>query len=82
MISVRFLGALRERLQCEMLLLPRSAAHDTQQLREWLATRGANWREALEESQLLLAVNGTVRHELVALDDGDEVALFPPVTGG
>jgi len=82
LISVRLLGALRERLQCELLLLPVSAAGDTSELRAYLSTRGAHWKEALDDSQLLIAVNGTVRHEPHRLNDGDEVALFPPVTGG
>jgi molybdopterin synthase sulfur carrier subunit len=53
------------------------------QLVDWLASRGPGYAAAL-------AARGTVRvavnQEHVGLDhpvrDGDEVALFPPVTGG
>lgn len=51
-------------------------------LRSELASRGDRWAMALERGKLLCAVN----QSLVGLDhplvDGDEVAFFPPVTGG
>ena len=51
-------------------------------LRQQLAAKGDRWALALEEGRLLAAVNQT----LVSFDhpvvSGDEVALFPPVTGG
>ena len=51
-------------------------------LRQSLCQRGERWQLALEEGKLLTAVNQSlvnVHHPLVA---GDEVAFFPPVTGG
>jgi len=51
-------------------------------MRAALAERDDRWALALEEGRLLAAVNQT----LVSFDhpvvSGDEVALFPPVTGG
>ena len=51
------------------------------QLRAHLAQRGGPW-QVLAESNLMCARN----EELCKLDeglvDGDEVAFFPPVTGG
>jgi molybdopterin synthase sulfur carrier subunit len=53
-----------------------------EQLRAALAAKSDRWALALESGKLLAAVNQT----LVAFDhplrDGDEVAFFPPVTGG
>ena len=52
-----------------------------EQLRAHLAQRGGAW-QVLAESTLMCARN----EELCKLDeplvDGDEVAFFPPVTGG
>ncbi|NIG98343.1 MAG: molybdopterin synthase sulfur carrier subunit [Serratia symbiotica] len=51
-------------------------------LRQVWCTRGDRWALALEPGKLLIAVN----QSLVAADHplraGDEVAFFPPVTGG
>ena len=53
------------------------------QLLDWLASRGANYAAALKERSV---VKVAVNQEYVAADHalrpGDEVALFPPVTGG
>ncbi|MBM3518917.1 MAG: molybdopterin synthase sulfur carrier subunit [Alphaproteobacteria bacterium] len=50
---------------------------------DWLRKRGPNYAEALSD---LGVVRIAVNQEHVGLDapvrDGDEVALFPPVTGG
>jgi molybdopterin synthase sulfur carrier subunit len=62
---------------------PPSEVRDVRGLIEWLKGRGANYAEALKE---LKTVRVAVNQEYVGLDHplraGDEVALFPPVTGG
>jgi sulfur-carrier protein len=52
-------------------------------LRGWLAARGGAWAAELAPAR---AVRFAVNHELAQpekmIGPGDEVALFPPVTGG
>jgi molybdopterin synthase sulfur carrier subunit len=52
-------------------------------LRDWLAARGGAWATELAPGR---AVRIAVNHDLADADTpirpGDEVALFPPVTGG
>jgi molybdopterin synthase sulfur carrier subunit len=52
-------------------------------LRTWLAARGGAWAAELAPGR---AVRIAVNHELADSDapvrPGDEIALFPPVTGG
>lgn len=52
-------------------------------VREWLAQRGDAWAEALAPSR---TVRMARNHVMVKADEpvaeGDEVAFFPPVTGG
>ena len=66
----------------EELILP-SDVHDVAGLLQWLRTRGPGYAEALGD---LSVVRVAVNQDYVGLDhpirDGDEVALFPPVTGG
>lgn len=48
-----------------------------------LATRGDNWQQALlDNANLQIAVNHDVASRETAIKAGDEIAFFPPVTGG
>ncbi|NIY47242.1 molybdopterin synthase sulfur carrier subunit [Cedecea colo] len=81
MINVLFFAQVRELVDCDRLQL--SAAYDdVEQLRAELASRNDRWALALESGKLLAAVNQTLVSFDHPLADGDEVAFFPPVTGG
>ncbi len=62
---------------------PPDGVADVAGLIDWLGTRGAGYADALANPAL---VRVAVNHEYVGpehpVTDGDEVALFPPVTGG
>lgn len=47
-----------------------------------LILKGDNWRYALKEKQPLCAVNKQLVEYSYMLKPHDEVAFFPPVTGG
>ena len=52
-------------------------------LRNHLRERGGAWGEALADGKLLrMAVNQDMVLATAAIKAGDEVAFFPPVTGG
>ena len=51
-------------------------------LREHLADRAPALADFLRGGTLLVAVNREYAAATTVLKDGDEVALFPPVTGG
>ncbi|HVJ35351.1 MAG TPA: molybdopterin converting factor subunit 1 [Terriglobia bacterium] len=52
-------------------------------LLDWLAARGPNYAEALKtRSVVKTAVNQEYVEDDHPITMGDEVALFPPVTGG
>ena len=66
----------------EELPLPKEV-QDVASLLDWLNRRGPRYAEALRD---LSVIRVAVNHEYVGRDhpvrDGDEVGLFPPVTGG
>ncbi len=66
----------------EDLPLP-AGVRDVAALLDWLQGRGGNYTEALRDlSVVRVAVNQDYVGRDHPLKDGDEVALFPPVTGG
>ena len=49
----------------------------------WLRARGGNWASELAEGRAFrVAVDQEMASPATALDEGAEVAIFPPVTGG
>ncbi len=83
-IDLLYFARLREALgvERERLVLPEGVA-TAGQLRAWLAARGDAWASELDaKRQVRIAVNQDLAGADQPLADGDEVALFPPVTGG
>ncbi|MEW6313314.1 MAG: molybdopterin converting factor subunit 1 [Pseudomonadota bacterium] len=84
MIRVLYFAALREAVGRgeEALKLPEGVAN-VAALRAWLRARGEPWSAALaEERPVRAAVNQDMAGAESVVRDGDEVAFFPPVTGG
>lgn len=84
MLKVLYFAWLREKAGVgEEEVEPADEITDVAGLIEWLKGRGGGPAVALAD---LRAVRVAVNHEHVALDHplkpGDEVAFFPPVTGG
>ena len=82
MIHLQFFARYREQLGCDTEQLPWHSSFRTMgDVRQHLLARGGAWL-VLSEPRIMCARN----QELCALDtaivDGDELAFFPPVTGG
>jgi molybdopterin synthase sulfur carrier subunit len=62
---------------------PPADIDDVRALVEWLQARGAGYSEAFGDlSVVRVAVNQEMAELDTAVSAGDEVALFPPMTGG
>lgn len=81
-VKLRFFAALREKLgDGEALALP--AGSTVSAAREALRARGGVHAEALAPGRAVrAALNQKMCAESATLADGDELAFFPPVTGG
>ncbi len=82
MITLQYFARYRETLGTGQEHLDWNDARDTlRAVRDELVARGDAWA-VLNESRLMCARN----QEMCSLDepvrDGDEIAFFPPVTGG
>lgn len=81
-ISLLYFASLSEKLNCEQeqVELPQTV-ETIEQLRSWLAQRPGPWAQVLA-SDILSAANQNLCPAQYRLQDGDEIAFFPPVTGG
>ncbi|MFG6458071.1 molybdopterin converting factor subunit 1 [Roseateles sp. BYS96W] len=81
-VKLRFFASLREKLgEGEALVLPDGSTVGA--AREALRSRGGVHAEALAPGRAVRsALNQKMCTESAVLADGDELAFFPPVTGG
>jgi molybdopterin converting factor subunit 1 len=83
MIKVLYFAAIREQVGTAEEEVAAEGVATVADLLAHLRERDANRAEALAESRrVLVAVNQEYADRDRAVGDGDEVALFPPVTGG
>ncbi|EPF0314779.1 molybdopterin synthase sulfur carrier subunit [Enterobacter chuandaensis] len=81
MIKVLFFAQVRELVNTDSLTLD-APFENVAALCAHLAAQSDRWALALDEGKLLAAVNQTLVEFTHPLAEGDEVAFFPPVTGG
>jgi len=84
MLRVLFFASLRERLGTDRVELPLPEGVITVHgLADHLAGQGNDsWRMLLDDEQVLVAVDQTIVERQHPLEGNEEVAFFPPVTGG
>jgi len=85
MIQVLYFASLREQLGLsgEEVEVGRLPSLSVAGLLDCLRAQGDPWQEVLaSERSVLMAVNQEIARPQSAVADGDEVAFFPPVTGG
>lgn len=83
-VKVLYFASVRERIGCdtEDVELPGEST-TLAALRAYLRSRGGAWADTLaDERPLRAAVNQEMAAPATPVRSGDEVAFFPPVTGG
>ena len=82
-VKILYFASLREAVGCsgEELELP-AGVGTVAALRSHLAARGEGWQALAAGRNVRAALNQKMAAADAALDGGDEVAFFPPVTGG
>ncbi len=82
MIKVVFFAALREQLDCHELTIVNENLTTVAELKAELASKNEQWQKVFTTGSLLSAVNHDMVDGAQTITSGDEVAFFPPVTGG
>lgn len=84
MITILYFARIKENLGVgqESIALPANA-NDVAALTAWLRRRGETWQSELAPGKALrVALNQAMVGMDATITDGDEIAYFPPVTGG
>ena len=80
-VKIVFFAHIREQLNCDSLELEQQTGTMTSQLLGNLKKKNEHWRDVLS-GHFVIAVNHQMMEQDIELKEGDEVAVFPPVTGG
>ena len=82
-MNILFFASLRERLNTdEEEWKDMKGAKTAGDVLHQLQQRGEPWHSALKNEQLIVSINQEVANLDAQVQLGDELAFFPPVTGG
>ena len=81
-LKVLFFANYKEVLGLSELTIELDTGANVIELNQLLASKGERWQEVFQSSSIKVAVNHELVDENTMLKEGDEVAYFPPVTGG
>lgn len=81
MNKIIFFAQIRELVEIDSIILDANQV-SIFELLEQLSKRGDRWALAFKERVILCAVNQVLVDSDYIIQAGDEIAFFPPVTGG
>ncbi len=81
-MNILFFAQLREQLGCSELTLEIEHPVSIKAIKQQLVDSHPHWKPFFEETQLLNVKNQTLVDSLTLIDNSDELAFIPPVTGG
>ena len=82
MINIVFFARLREQLKTDQLQLDITTPCTVADVQQALLEKNPQWSDFLSNRTLMCAVNQDMVQNDAQVFDGNEVAFFPPVTGG
>ncbi len=87
MIKIIFFARLRDELNCPELNLEIKDINNKKtitvyELLDHLFKQNPQWQDIFNKRKFFTAVNQEIVQNNHDLSDGDEIAFFPPVTGG
>ncbi|GGA70576.1 molybdopterin synthase sulfur carrier subunit [Neiella marina] len=80
--SILVFASLREAIGQGQISAALTLPCEVKMLKNQLADQYPVIKTAIQNDALLVAVNQQMAADEVVINDGDEIALFPPVTGG
>lgn len=84
MATIHYFASIREKLglATEQIELPPQVDTVSGLVNILIEQHDSSWEDVLNSSAVLVAVNQSVAKFTSSVKDGDEIAFFPPVTGG
>jgi molybdopterin synthase sulfur carrier subunit len=81
-MNILFFAGIKDQLGIDQLDWPIDGETTVGILLESLQQQDVQWQQVLGDKKVLVAVNQTMARLNTKISNDDEVAFFPPVTGG
>ena len=81
-VQILYFAGLADKLRTSNESLEIPSSFTLGQLKEKLSTRGEDWAANINAKTTRSALNQNLSNDDATLNNGDEIAFFPPVTGG
>lgn len=82
MLKILYFARLRDQLGKDQEQIELSSSTTVAEVKQQLSQRDDHWHKFLNADNILTAVNQQLCKDDATVQDGDELAFFPPVTGG
>jgi len=82
MATILYFARLGEQLKTSSEQISLNDMSTVRQLVDHLQSRGKPWSSEFENGRVLVAINQEMSGFDSAIEESDEIAFFPPVTGG
>ena len=82
MAIIKFFGQLREQIGADTVDYPMQYEQTLEEVLQHLAKKYPQWHDYLQASKVLCARNHEITAVGTTVSNNDEIAFFPPVTGG
>lgn len=82
MLKILYFARLRDQLGKDNEQIELTSATTVAEIKQLLSQRDDNWQQLLNADNILTAVNQQLCKNDASVQAGDELAFFPPVTGG
>ena len=82
MIKIKYFASLREALDVDQEMIDFVEGRSISDIQVMLSDRSPVWSKSILDSNLIVSINQEVSDKSNLVSDCDEIAFFPPVTGG
>ncbi len=81
-IKILYFASLRDKLDLSEENIQWDSPLSVREIKDLLLARDGKWQIFAKDKNILSALNHTMVKDDAKVNNGDELAFFPPVTGG
>ena len=81
-MKIKYFAWIKDITKTEEEYLDNNDVNNTNQIKEWLVKKYPELKKHVDDEMLRFAINQEYTANNMELNSNDEIAIFPPVSGG